>query len=127
MDGRSRLYAVLWRPLLAEGLIGSGQATRAAAVLDLLRAHSGQVSYLAPALAWLDGWLTELHGAPEQALRIYQRGEDTASTESPVYTARLLLAHGRLCAAPATGRARSSASAGPMRCSPSCGPPRSSP
>ena len=96
LDERSRLYAVLWRPLLAEGLVGSGQAEQAAAVLDRLRAESGQVSYLAPALAWLDGWLAELRGTPEEAQRSYQHGEDTASTESPVYTARLLLAHGRL-------------------------------
>jgi len=96
LDGRSRLYAVLWRPLLAEGLAGSGQAGQAAVVSGQLRAESGQVSYLAPALAWLDGWLAELRGEPEEALRTYQRGEDTASTESPVYTARLLLAHGGL-------------------------------
>ena len=96
LDGRSRAYAVLWRPLLAEGLIGSGQLDQAAAVLDQLRAGSGQVSYLQPALAWLDGWLAEQRGAPEEALRIYQGGEDTASTQSPVHTARLLLAHGRL-------------------------------
>ena len=96
LDGRSRMYAVLWRPLLAEGLVGSGQSEQAAAVLDQLRTSSGQVSYLQPALAWLQGWLTEQRGIPEQALRIYQRGEDTASTQSPVPTARLLLAHGRL-------------------------------
>jgi len=96
LDGRSRMYAVLWRPLLAEGLAGSGQAGPAAAVLDQLRAQSTQASYLAPALAWLDGWLAEQRGHPGQARRIYQHGEDTASTESPVYTARLLLAHGRL-------------------------------
>ena len=96
LDGRSRLYAALWRPLLAEGLIGSGQAEQAAAVLDRLQADSGQVSYLQPALAWLDGWLAELRGDPEEAQRIYQRGEDTASPHSPVHTARLLLAHGRL-------------------------------
>jgi len=96
LDGRSRLYAVLWRPLLAEGLIGSGQAESAAAVLDQLRAGSGQVAYVQPALAWLDGWLAELRGSPEEAGRIYRRGEATASTHSPVYTARLLLAHGRL-------------------------------
>jgi len=96
LDERSRLYAVLWRPLLAEGLLGSGQAEQAAVVSGLLRGESGQVSYLAPALAWLEGWLAELRGAPQEALRIYQRGEDTAGTESPVYTARLLLAHGRL-------------------------------
>jgi DNA-binding CsgD family transcriptional regulator len=96
LDGRSRVYAMLWRPLLAEGLIGSGQAEPAAALVARMRAENGQVAYLQPALAWLEGWLAELRGAPEEAARIYQRGEDTASTQSPVYTARLLLAHGRL-------------------------------
>ena len=51
---------------------------------------------MAPALAWLDGWLAEQRGDPDQALRIYQHGEQTAATDSPVFTARLLLAHGRL-------------------------------
>jgi len=96
LDDRTRLYAVLWRPLLAEGLIGSGRTEQAAAVADKLRAASGQASYLQPALAWLDGWLAEQQGRPEEARRIYQHGEDTASTQSPVYTARLLLAHGQL-------------------------------
>jgi DNA-binding CsgD family transcriptional regulator len=96
LDGRSRVYSMLWRPLLAEGLIGSGQAEPAAAVVERMRAEDGQVAYLEPALAWLEGWLAELRGVPEEGLRIYQRGEDTASTQSPVYTARLLLAHGRL-------------------------------
>jgi DNA-binding CsgD family transcriptional regulator len=96
LDDRTRMYAALWRPLLAEGLVGSGQLERAAAVLDQLRADSGQVSYIQPALAWLDGWLAEQHGDPGEALRIYQRGEDTVGTQSPVHAARLLLAHGRL-------------------------------
>jgi DNA-binding CsgD family transcriptional regulator len=96
LDGRSRLYAVLWRPLLAEGLIGSGQSGQGAAVLDRLRTDAGQVGYLQPALAWLDGWLAELQGTGEEALRIYQRGEDTAGAHGPLYMARLLLAHGRL-------------------------------
>jgi DNA-binding CsgD family transcriptional regulator len=96
LDGRSRRYAVLWHPLLAEGLIGSGQAGQAAGVLDQLRAQSGQASYLQPALAWLDGWLAEQQGNPGQAQEVYQRGEDAASTRSPVHAARLLLAHGRL-------------------------------
>jgi DNA-binding CsgD family transcriptional regulator len=96
LDGRSRVYTMLWRPLLAEGLIGSGQADRAAAVLERMHAEDSQVSYVQPTLAWLDGWLAEQRGDPEQAREIYQRGEDTASTQSPVHTARLLLAHGRL-------------------------------
>jgi DNA-binding CsgD family transcriptional regulator len=96
LDGRSRAYAVLWRPLLAEGLVGSGQLEQAAAVLDQLRAENGQLGYAQPALAWLDGWLAEQRGDPEQAGEIYQRGEGAASTGSPVYLARLLLAYGRL-------------------------------
>jgi DNA-binding CsgD family transcriptional regulator len=96
LDGRSRAYAVLWRPLLAEGLIGSGQIQRAPAVLAQLRATGSQVGYLQRALAWLEGWLAEQNGAPEQARQIYQRGEDAAGPHSPVHTARLLLAHGQL-------------------------------
>jgi len=96
LDGRSRVYAVLWRPLLAEGLVGSGQGEQADIVLAQLHAGSGQVSYLQPALAWLDGWLAEQRNHPEQALRIYRQAEDTADPHSPVHTARLLLAHGRL-------------------------------
>ena len=96
LDGRSRVYAVFWRPLLAEGLIGSGQLEQAAAVVAQLRADSGQVSFLAPALAWLDGWLAEQRGDAEQALQIYQRGAENTGLRSPVYDARLLLAHGRL-------------------------------
>jgi DNA-binding CsgD family transcriptional regulator len=96
LDGRSRGFAVLWRPLLAEGLVGSGQAGPAAAVLDQLRENAGQARYLQPALAWLDGWLAEQRGDTAQAREIYARGEQAADTQSPVHTARLLLAHGRL-------------------------------
>jgi DNA-binding CsgD family transcriptional regulator len=96
LDGRSRVYAVLWRPLLVEGLVGSGQSGPATAALDQLRAGGSQVSYLQPALAWLEGWLAEQRGDAEEALRIYSGGEDTAGPQSPVHTARLLLAHGRL-------------------------------
>jgi ATP/maltotriose-dependent transcriptional regulator MalT len=96
LDGRSRVYAVLWRPLLIEGLVGSGQTELAAAVLHQLRDGHGQVSYLRPGLAWLEGWLAEQLGAPEEARRIYSDGEESASAQSPVYAARLLLAHGRL-------------------------------
>jgi DNA-binding CsgD family transcriptional regulator len=97
LDGRSRVWGVLWRPLLAEGLAGSGQLDRAAAVLGQLRAENGEASYLAPALAWLEGWLAEQRGDLDEARLIYGRGEDAAAgPHSPVHTARLLLAHGRL-------------------------------
>jgi ATP/maltotriose-dependent transcriptional regulator MalT len=107
LDERSEVYAGLWRPLLAEGLVGSGQARLAAEVLDELDAASrrgqagepgepGGAGYLRPVLAWLRGWLAEQQGRPEQARQIYASGEDTAAGHSPVYTARLLLAHGRL-------------------------------
>jgi DNA-binding CsgD family transcriptional regulator len=96
LDARSRVYAVLWRPLLVEGLTGSGQLGLAGAALDRFRAEGAEVAYLRPALAWLDGWLAELRGTPEAALAVYERGESTAGPDSPVYSARLLLAHGRL-------------------------------
>jgi DNA-binding NarL/FixJ family response regulator len=96
LDGRSRLYAALWRPLLAEGLIGSGQLDAAGQVLTTLRAGSGQVPYLAPGLAWLDGWLAEQSGDPQAALAVYARGAEGGAAGSPVHRARLLLAYGRL-------------------------------
>jgi DNA-binding CsgD family transcriptional regulator len=96
LDGRSRRDSALWRPLLAEGLIGSGQTESAVTVLAQLRADNGQAVYLQPALAWLEGGLAELQSRPEEAHRIYQSGEDTANAQSPFYMARLLLAHGRL-------------------------------
>ena len=127
LDNRSRVYAVLWRPLLAEGLIGSGQLEQAAAVLDQLRVCSGQAGYLQSALAWLEGWLAEQRGDPERAREIYQRGEDTVGLQSPVYMARLLLAHGPLLRRTGTGGTRSSACGGPVRCIRRCAPRRSSP
>ena len=66
------------------------------AVLAQLRADSGQISYIVPALAWLEGWLAEQHGAPQEALARYARGEESTGVRSPVHDARLLLAHGRL-------------------------------
>jgi DNA-binding CsgD family transcriptional regulator len=103
LDDRSRIHALLWRPLLAEGLIGSGQTGPAAVVLGCLRRDAGQASYLQPALAWLEGWLAEQSGDTVQAREIYRRGEretcpggEMAGQSSPLYAARLLLAYGRL-------------------------------
>ena len=96
LDARARMWAVLWRPLLVEGLIGSGQYSRAAAALDRLASQGAEVSYLRPGLAWLQGWLADQQGSPEAALHRYQRGEEAAGEGSPVFNGRLLLAHGRL-------------------------------
>jgi DNA-binding CsgD family transcriptional regulator len=96
LDNRSRLYTPLWRPLLVEGLAGVGRAAQAPAALEQMRTSNGQVSYLQAAIAWLDGQLAEQRGAVAEAQEIYARGEEAAGSQSPVYTARLLLAHGRL-------------------------------
>ncbi|HTT92436.1 MAG TPA: AAA family ATPase [Acidimicrobiales bacterium] len=96
LDARSRLFAVLWRPLLVEGLVGSGQLGLAADALDWLRADGAKAPSLRPALLWLEGWLAEHRSTPEEALQLYQLGEGTDASGSPVYRARLLLAHGRL-------------------------------
>jgi hypothetical protein len=63
LDARSRLSAVLWKSLLLEGLVGSGQLGLATDVLESLRADCAEVRYLRPALAWLEGWLAEQRGA----------------------------------------------------------------
>jgi DNA-binding CsgD family transcriptional regulator len=96
LDTRSRTHGLLWRPLLVEGLIGSGRHEEAEVVLGILHEDADGVSYLQPALAWLDGWLAERRGAPDAALDIYARAQETANIDSPVYVARLQLAHGRL-------------------------------
>jgi DNA-binding CsgD family transcriptional regulator len=96
MDDRTRLYGVLWRPLLVEGLVGSGRLEDAAVALKALRAQADGATYLQPAMTWLEGWLAEQQGDPDTALEIYQRGSEKAAKDSPVYSARLSLGLGRL-------------------------------
>jgi DNA-binding CsgD family transcriptional regulator/tetratricopeptide (TPR) repeat protein len=96
IDSRTPMWALFWRPLLVEGLLGSAQTGRAATALDKLGLEGAEVTYLQPALAWLQGWLAEQRGSPEEALHLYQRGEETAGEGSSVFRGRLLLAHGRL-------------------------------
>ncbi len=96
LDGRTRVYGVLWRPLLVEGLIGSGRASAAASALESLQLQGGDVEFLQPGLAWLEGWLAEQRGAPEAAQVAYERGAEVDTGTCPVYSAQLSLAHGRL-------------------------------
>ena len=128
LDGRSRVYAVLWRPLLVEGLVGSGQLEQAAAVLGQLRADSGQVSYLRPALAWLEGWLAEQRGDPDEAradlpARRGHRRHRTARCTRP----GCCWPTAGCCGAPASGGWRSSGCGRPATCTRRCAPRRSSP
>ena len=128
LDGRSRRDSMLWRPLLAEGLLGSGQAEQAAAVLARLRADSGQVAYLRPALAWLDGWLAETPGQPRKSSADLSAWRGRCSHPKPVLRGpaatgpRSAAAAGR-----ASGARRLSACGGPTSCTWRCALRRSSP
>ena len=128
LDGRSRVYAVLWRPLLVEGLIGSGQAGLAAGVLDQLRAQGSQASYLAPVLAWLDGWLAEQAGHPGQA-----SAGSTSTARTPRAPKAPFTPHGccwptaGCCGVRVTGRPQPIGCGGPRSCIRPCAPRRSSP
>src|SRR5271170_3956760 len=96
LDGRTRLYGVLWRPLLVEGLAGSGRTDEAAAALQILQEQGRDVEFLQSGLCWLEGWLAEQREVPEAALRAYESGAAVDTGASPVYSAHLALAHGRL-------------------------------
>jgi cation diffusion facilitator family transporter len=57
LNGRSRGFAMVWRPLLAEGLIDSGQTEPMAAVLDQLGAAGSQSATCSqPWPGSRDGW-----------------------------------------------------------------------
>jgi DNA-binding CsgD family transcriptional regulator len=97
LDGRSRTYSVLWRPLLVEGLLGAGRVEEAELALQRLLGVAQEVAFMRPGLAWLEGWLAEEQGDPGRAKETYRQFENEGPAgTSPVYQARLLLAHGRL-------------------------------
>ena len=127
LDGRSRVYAVLWRPLLAEGLVGSGQLEPAAEVLGQLRADSGQVSYLRPAVAWLDGWLAEQRGAAADALEIYAPVRRALACAARCTTAGCCWPTGGCCGVPVSGGWPSSGCGRPALCIMRCALSRSWP
>jgi DNA-binding CsgD family transcriptional regulator len=96
LDGRVRGLGVLWRPLLVEGLLGSGRTADAAVAFEQLAAQSEEVVFLRPALAWLKGWLAEARGSTASAREVYERAAPSAAADCPLYAARLSLAYGRL-------------------------------
>jgi DNA-binding CsgD family transcriptional regulator len=96
LDGRVRGLGVLWRPLLVEGLLGSGRTADAALAFEQLAAESEEVVFLRPCLAWLQGWLAEARGAMASAREVYERAAPSAAADCPLYAARLFLAYGRL-------------------------------
>ena len=96
LDGRARFYGVLWRPLLVEGLIGSGRIEDAGRALKQLQGQAAGVGYIRPALGWLEGWLEEKRGSLDSAGLCYRRDEATSVQDCPVYAAQLALAYGRL-------------------------------
>ena len=129
LDGRSRVYAVLWRPLLVEGLVGSGQLEQAAAVLDQLRADSGQVSYLRPGAGLAGGMAGRAAGRPgARRWRSTSAARRSARTGSPVYDGPAAAGPRPAAAAhrPAAAGGRAAAP-GQRRCTRRCGPRRSSP
>ena len=96
LDARVRGLGVLWRPLLVEGLLGSGRTADARLAFEQLAAQSDEVVFLRPALGWLEGWLEEARGAMASAREVYERAAPRAAADCPLYAARLFLAHGRL-------------------------------
>jgi DNA-binding CsgD family transcriptional regulator len=96
LDGRARLYGVLWRPLLVEGFLGSGRAADAEVEFEQLAAQSKDVVFLRPALAWLEGWLEEGRGSTATAREVYERASPGAAADCPLYAAHLFLSYGRL-------------------------------
>jgi DNA-binding CsgD family transcriptional regulator len=96
LDGRVRGLGVLWRPLLVEGLLGSGRTADAAVAFGQLAAQSNEVVFLRPCLAWLQGWLAEAEGSMTSAREVYERAAPSAAADCPLYAARLFLAYGRL-------------------------------
>ena len=84
LDGLSRMYTVLWRPLLIEGLIGSGQHEQAAGMLSELEAGASSAS-----LSAAGSVLVTRAGSPrsEAVQRRHARSTSTAKTR-PERTAR---------------------------------------
>lgn len=63
-----------WRPLLVEGLLGTGRLAEARTALHALTTVADEVPYLRVAVAWLAGRLAEQHGKQRAAGSRYEDG-----------------------------------------------------
>ena len=93
-----------------------GRLGDAGVALGHLRAQGAQVSYLRPALAWLEGWLAEERGDPGAARLSYERGRKPATGTAPCTRPGCCWRTAACCGAPETAGTPSSGSAAPAPC-----------
>lgn len=98
MTGRILSWQSWWRPLLVEGLIGTGRLAEAGAELVRLSAMVTETRYLRVAQAWLSGWLAERRGERRAAAAIFENclAQPFAEDDVPLHRARLEQAYGQL-------------------------------
>jgi DNA-binding CsgD family transcriptional regulator len=98
LTGRILSWQSWWRPLLVEGLIGTGRLAEAGVELVRLSAMVPETPYLRVAQAWLSGWLAERRGEQRAAAAIFENGlaQPVAENDVPLHRARLAQAYGQL-------------------------------
>lgn len=98
MSGRILSWQSWWRPLLVEGLIGTGRLEEAGAELVLMSSVVAETRYLRVAQAWLSGWLAERRGEQRAASAIFENGLALPVVEDdvPLHRARLEQAYGQM-------------------------------
>lgn len=98
VTGRILSWQSWWRPLLVEGLIGTGRLAEAATELTLLSGLVAETRYLRVAQAWLSGWLAERRGEQRAASAIFENclAVPAAEDDVPLHRARLEQAYGQL-------------------------------
>ena len=122
LDGRSRMYAVLWRPLLAEGLVGSGQSSRPPLSWTSCGPPAARSATCGrPWPGWKDGWPSSA-APPSRRCGSINAARAPAARKARCQPPGCCWPTAGCCGAPGTGRARSSASGEPTPCSPASGP-----
>ncbi|WP_410574468.1 LuxR C-terminal-related transcriptional regulator [Amycolatopsis sp. cmx-4-61] len=91
-------YEGLWRPLMVEGLIESGDVERARGELAKLAVLAEQMPYLQMTMLWLTGRLAECAGDRTEARKCLERAVSLPPQhdEVPMSRARAELAYGRM-------------------------------